>query len=361
MAYDIDRQTTETTFADGRTVTVGYDDAGRRQTIELSRGALGVTYDAAGRVEQIAAPGGIADTFSYDGNLLVGDARSGPVAGTVSWGYDADFRIAAQGVEGGQAVSYEYDADNRLTRVGDLTFVYSADNALMTGAQIGQIEETWAYNQFGEATQYDVRFDDLPIYSLALSYDALGRVTRKVENIEGATTTYDYSYDLAGRLSTVATNGTTSATYTYDTNGNRLTRSAGATVETSTYDAQDRLVSTQQSGPAGQRTYSYNAHGQLQSATVDGQVTAYVYDEMDNLVAAERPDGSELAYLVDGLNRRIARRVDGALDFGLLYQSQWKLAAETDGAGQVAARFVYGDRARPEYLLPRRAHLPHRR
>jgi YD repeat-containing protein len=36
------------------------------------------------------------------------------------------------------------------------------------------------------------------------------------------TDTYDYLYDLAGRLQEVKKNGSVTATYNYDTNGNRL-------------------------------------------------------------------------------------------------------------------------------------------
>jgi YD repeat-containing protein len=44
---------------------------------------------------------------------------------------------------------------------------------------------------------------------------------------------------------------------------------------------------------------------------------------------------------VDGNNRRVGKKVDGALVQGWLYQDQLKPIAELDGSGHVAALFVY--------------------
>jgi YD repeat-containing protein len=72
--------------------------------------------------------------------------------------------------------------------------------------------------------------------------DKLGRITTKVETIQGVTTTYVYGYDAAGRLATVTKNGVLSATYTYDLNGNRLSKVTPTATETGTYDDQDRML-----------------------------------------------------------------------------------------------------------------------
>ena len=43
----------------------------------------------------------------------------------------------------------------------------------------------------------------------------------------------------------------------------------------------------------------------------------------------------------NGLNRRIGKKVNGALVQGLLYQDNLNQAAELDSAGNVVSRFVY--------------------
>lgn len=55
-------------------------------------------------------------------------------------------------------------------------------------------------------------------YCIDSERDKLGR---KIETVEGVTTTYDYTYDLAGRLDVVFENDVRVRDYDYDSNGNR--------------------------------------------------------------------------------------------------------------------------------------------
>jgi RHS repeat-associated protein len=158
------------------------------------------------------------------------------------------------------------------------------------------------------------------------------------------TDTFDYSYDLAGRLKEVKKNGTVTATYNYDTNGNRLSRTTPIGT-TSTYDAQDRLTQY------GVTTYGYSANGELQSTTTGGQTT-YSYDVLGNLKSVIGPTGFTIEYVVDGQNRRIGKKVNGVLTQGFLYQNQLNPVVELDGSGNVVARFVYGTKANvPDYMV----------
>lgn len=43
----------------------------------------------------------------------------------------------------------------------------------------------------------------------------------KVETVEGVTDTYEYFYDIAGRLTDVLKNSVSVGSYTYDSNSNR--------------------------------------------------------------------------------------------------------------------------------------------
>jgi RHS repeat-associated protein len=64
------------------------------------------------------------------------------------------------------------------------------------------------------------------------------------------------------------------------------------------------------------------------------------------------PNGTTIAYVLDGSNRRIGKRVNGVLTQGFLYSNQLRPAAELDGSGAVVARFVYGTRINvPDYLI----------
>ena len=176
-------------------------------------------------------------------------------------------------------------------------------------------------------------------------YDKLGRITQKVETILGVATTYAYSYDLAGRLVGVTPTGAASSSYTYDANGNRLSKTVGAVTVNGTYDDQDRLTQY------GATSYAYTANGELQSKTAGGQTTTYQYDVLGNLRGVTLP-GKTIEYLTDGSNRRIGKKVDNTLVQGFLYQDGLKPIAELDGNNQVVSRFVYATGVNvPDYLI----------
>ena len=119
------------------------------------------------------------------------------------------------------------------------------------------------------------------------------------------TSTFDYSYDTAGRLIQVQQNGSTTASYTYDSNGNRLT---GPGLSNSPiYDDQDRLI---QYGP---NSYTYTANGELATKTVGTTTMTYTYDELGNLTRVVLPGGTQIDYLIDGQNRRIGKKVAGVV------------------------------------------------
>ncbi len=55
---------------------------------------------------------------------------------------------------------------------------------------------------------------------------------------------------------------------------------------------------------------------------------------------------------MDGLNRRIGKKVSGALDTAWLYKDGLNPIAELDGAGAVVSRFVYASRGNvPDYMI----------
>jgi len=158
------------------------------------------------------------------------------------------------------------------------------------------------------------------------------------------TDTFIYGYDVAGRLTSVKKNDTVIALYTYDTNGNRLTGPGLSTPPT--YDDQDRL--TQYS----QTTYSYTVNGELQTKTIGSQTAVYEYDVLGNLKSVALPNGTLIAYVIDGNNRRIGKKVNGVLVQSFLYQNGLKPIAELDGGNNVVSRFIYASRANvPDYMV----------
>jgi len=102
----------------------------------------------------------------------------------------------------------------------------------------------------------------------------------------------------------------------------------------------------------GGNTYQYTASGELKSKTNAEGTTVYDYDVLGNLRAVTLPDGTKIEYVIDGLNRRIGKKVNGVLVQGFLYQDQLNPVAELDGNNNVVARFVYGSRSNvPDYMI----------
>ena len=346
-AYNLDRQLTTVTRPDGQTLSLGYDGGGRLSTLTLP-GSQVTTYSyslTTGNLASITAPGSTL-TYTYDGSLLKQTTWTGTVTGSVSRNYDNNFRITSQSVNGANTVSFAYDTDSLLTSAGSLLITRHSSHGLITGTTLGTVTDARSYNPFGELASYTANVSGSPVFTVTYTRDKLGRITQKVETIQGVTDTYDYLYDQAGRLKEVKKNGTVTATYSYDTNGNRLSRVTPSGTTTGTYDAQDRLT---QYGTTG---YAYTANGELQSTTTGGQTTTYQYDVLGNLKAVVGPTGFTIEYLVDGQNRRIGKKVNGVLVQGWLYQNQLNPVAELDGTGAVVSRFVFGTKANvPDYVV----------
>ncbi|KAA3656246.1 MAG: hypothetical protein DWQ04_31670, partial [Chloroflexi bacterium] len=343
-AYNSDKQLTQITRPDGQIIAYGYDSGGRLQNLTTPRGPFTYAYQpASGNLTTITAPdGGGTLAYSYDGSLPTGIAWNGVINGNVGYSYDNDLRIAAQTVNGGNQIAYQYDADSLLIGAGNLSLSRNAQNGLLTGSGLGSVTDSWGYNSFGEPISYTARYGGSPLYGVQYSRDQLGRLAGQSETIGGVTTVYSYTYDLAGRLSEVRRNGVINATYTYDSNSNRLTGPGGPGV----YDAQDRLLQY------GTSVYSYTANGELQSKTSGGQTTIYQYDVLGQLLQVTLPGGTQIAYVIDGQNRRIGKKVNGTLVQGFLYEDQLNPVAELDSSGALVSRFVYASRINvPDFMI----------
>ncbi|MFO1433224.1 MAG: RHS repeat-associated core domain-containing protein [Candidatus Competibacteraceae bacterium] len=343
--YDLDKNLTRILRPDGQEIRFTYDNAGRLTQQTLPNGTLSYDYNATtGKLTSLGDPDGGSLGFTYNGALLTQTTWTGAVSGNVGFGYDSDFRVNSVSVNGANSISYQYDADSLLTQAGALTLSRSSQNGLLTGSTLGQVSNSYTYDGFGEVSQHDAKLNGTSFFKTDYTYDKLGRITRKVETLGASANTYDYTYDLAGRLQEVKLNGGTVSSYSYDDNGNRLS-GPGLTVAP-TYDAQDRLLTY------GSATYTYTANGELKTKAVGGQTTTYDYDVLGNLRKVTLPNGQTIDYVIDAANRRVGKKVNGALVQGFLYQDQLKPIAELDGSGTLVSRFVYATRANvPEYLV----------
>ncbi|GAB4181581.1 MAG: hypothetical protein Tsb002_01660 [Wenzhouxiangellaceae bacterium] len=339
-AFDPERRLQSIERPDKRTVTVSHVSNTRLiDTLGLQRGLIDFDYRFQSRqLSRVSAPDNIVLDLAYDGPLLTGYSWSGAVSGQVGFAYDNDFRLSQLTIAGAP-VAYQYDADGLLIQAGDLTLARDIDNGLLIGGQLGVVSDVLDYNAFGELSDYQAQANASTIFQQQFQRDKLGRISRKTEIVNGVAETFDYSYDLAGRLATVTQDGSLISTYTYDANGNRLSHATPTGTTTGAHDAQDRLLSY------GPNTYQYNANGDLIIKITPQGDTRYTYDELGNLTQVTLPDGTEITYLIDGLNRRIGKKINGILVKSWLYQDPLNPVAELDGNGNITARFIYASRA----------------
>jgi RHS repeat-associated protein len=343
--YNPDQQLALVKRPDNKTASFGYDCCLNKLTI--ARGVYTYASDPmTGHLAKITAPDGGTLSYTYNGALLSSTAWSGTITGSVSQTYDNDLRVTSLSVNGAP-IDFGYDGDGLLTRVGALTLIHDPQkDGLLTGSSLGNENEILNYNGFGELTDTSATCNGATLFAEQYTRDRLGRITQKAETIDGVPTTFDYTYDLNGRLFELKQNGITTTTYAYDSNGNRTSINSGGVTTIGTYDDQDRLTQY------GNTNYTYTANGELQSKTDGTQTTNYNYDELGNLLSVTLPGGTLIEYVIDGQNRRIAKMVGGNLVKGFLYQDSLKPIAELDGNSQLVSRFIYGSRSNvPDYMV----------
>jgi RHS repeat-associated protein len=347
-AYDSDDRLTQIARPDGSSVLFAYDSAGRPSTLTAPSGSIALGYFTTGHLQTVNGPAGVNLTFTRDGALLTGTQWSGLVAGSVTQVFDAYRRVSSESVNGANPVTFGYDDDGLVTSCGSLTLAYDPTLPLPTTSSQGQVSDARTYDSYGQLSGYSARFASSEFFAQSLIRDALGRVQQKTETLAGVSTTTAYGYDDLGQLTSVSVNGVLTREYSYDANGNRTSVSTGGQTKNASYDAQDRLLSS------GDFEYTYTPAGALLTSTnlVTGDITTYDYDAFGNLLSVELPDGRLVEYVVDGLGRRVGKKIDGAFVQKWLYRDDQRPIAELNAAGSVVQRFVYGSRASvPEYIL----------
>lgn len=193
--YNKAKQLTSVIRPDGQSLSLAYDLAGRLDTQTLPRGNTSYAYSATtGHLSSITAPDNGTLSYTYDGALPMSETLAGAVSGYVGVTYDNNFRVTSRTV-GATPISYTYDADGLLTGSGALTLSRDVQNGLLTGTSLAGVTTSRTHNEFGELAA----FSSSAPFATSYTRDNLGRISQKVETIQGVNTTYDYVYDIAGR------------------------------------------------------------------------------------------------------------------------------------------------------------------
>ncbi|MDB5048645.1 MAG: hypothetical protein JWO30_1716 [Fibrobacteres bacterium] len=345
-SYNLDKQLLEVNRPDSRDIQYAYDSAGRVDSLYTPLGAYRFHYTIeSGLLDFMSSPFGVENGFAYDGTMPISVSWSGPVTGAIAFGYDENHRLSGLTVDGTSTLEFGYDGDGLLLSAG--TMGYTRDtHGRLSKTTLGVVVDSLSYNAFGELEKSASISDGDTVYQCRYDRDKLGRIKQKIETIAGTTHSYQYTYDRTGRLIESYLDSVIASTYAYDSNGNRRIRTHASTIDSGTYDDQDRMTRY------GSSTFTYNHNGDLLKKISGSDTTRYNYDVFGNLLSVVLPGGDSVSFLVDGRNRRVVKKMNGAFVQGFLYQSQLNPAAIVDSSGTIMAQFVYGSRSNvPDQMI----------
>jgi RHS repeat-associated protein len=302
--------------AGGGTVTTVLDKALRPHTITYSDGTtpnVTIGYDADSQRTSMTT-GTTPDLWAYDS---LGRQISATRAGrTVTHGYDNAGRVMSIGYPNGQTVSNGYTA-GRWTSTKDwnnnvTSYTYDADNNLVGTTYPNGVVNGRTYT--ADDTISGVALTSgttwLGIYNYTRNADqSLASVATSA--------TQTYSYNNIAQLSglTDSTTPANNATYGFDTADNPI--SYGANAQTfnaanqlcwSAPTASAGSNPTCTTIPTGATTYSYDSRGNRTTQTAPGGATTYTWDQANRLKATS---ASSSTYSYDGDNLRLAKTVGG--------------------------------------------------
>lgn len=243
------------------------------------------TYYWNSKLRSRTDPTGNVTTYEYD--FLTRTVKLTHPDGTYrQWIYDdVNVKVTFKD-EKLHPTDYDYDWLGRLVTVteylgaqGSNTY-YTYDrvgNLLQIKDALNQIT-SYTYDSLNRPTRID--FPDATHETR--SYDKVGNlVSRTTQN----NTVLQYAYDQINRLTKISYPDGSTVSYTYDKDSNRLRMVDSASTTDYTYDPRSRLLS--------------------ETRTIDGQAYAlsYLYDAASNLIRLTYPDGYQVNYVYDALNR----------------------------------------------------------
>jgi RHS repeat-associated protein len=390
-------------YASGQTLTLQYNSSGLLSVVkDLFGHKLTFTYNAATRISKFTDPAGKAYTFTYNSagyltKVTYPDTKfrqytyatggnAGALASIIdengstyaSWTYDTSRRAASsQHAGGAEAVTFTYNANGTATATDSFgsarTYAFELiDGALKPIARnTGSLSESISYDANGLVSS---RIDKRAVET-TYTYDSRGLETSRTEAVgTPSERSIATQWHATLRKPTLVTESGRSTAYTYDANGNVLTRIVTDTATsqsrtwTYTYDTYNRVLT--ENGPRSDvsdlTTYTYytcttgtqcgrvqtiknalnqittfntyNAHGQPLTITdPNGVATALAYDLRSRITSISRAgELTSFAYHPTGLLQRVTLPDTSYLQYS--YDNAHRLTEVADGLGN---RVVY--------------------
>jgi RHS repeat-associated protein len=311
--YDEGDQLTKITFPDGATVVYEYDNNGNRITMLDATGSTRYEYDELNRLSKVTDPQGQIVGYVHDG---VGNLK------TLTY-------------PGGQAVAYAYDSGERLVELTDwlnkkTTYTLNRSGQVTAIAMGNNSRSEMSYDAASRLTHLlDQQADGAVIARHALTLDKRGNITQnlvqlplepslqtlarslpadranQLRSYNGSAVTHDpagrmtglmghtYRYDARDLITEVSLGGTPVASFAYNGDGHRVTRTLGD--QTTRFvigpggDLPKVLAETNAAGSV-QRRYVYG-YGLLEQIDSANAARYYHYDPTGSTLALSNSSG----------------------------------------------------------------------
>jgi RHS repeat-associated protein len=359
FAYDAFGRATQTTFPSTLTESYIYDAAGNLVSkTDRNNHSILYVYDALNRLTHMGYPDSTGVDYVYD---LVGKIKqvTDPTGtygraydnmdrfiGTTtqytflpghtytnSYTYDAASNQTGFTAPDGSTNAYSYDTLNRMTGitdsgVGAFTFAYDALNRMTGLNRPNGVNTTFGYNSLSRLLNVLHKSGTTTLDGAGYTYDNAGNRASKTNYLNNITE--NYTYDALYQITQVTQGATTTETYTYEAVGNRLS-SLG--MSGYAYNSSNQLTST----PAA--AFTYDANGNTLTKTDTNGVTSYSWDFMNRLTSVTLPGaGGTVTFKYDPFGRRI-QKSGPAGTTNYLY-SRDNALADVDSSGAFIARYL---------------------
>jgi YD repeat-containing protein len=251
---------------------------------------------------------------------------------------------------------FSYDSLSRrtqMTRPNNVTTNYSYDNLsrlLSVLHQAGGSTIDGEVYTLDAAGNRSTKQDDLAGVTTSYGYDPIYEL---LSATQGGTTTESYTYDPVGnRTASLAipsytvnsSNELTSdsnASYTYDNNGNTLTKVVGSNTTSYAWDFENRLTSVTLPNSGGTVQFKYDPFGRRIEKISPTTTSIFAYDG-DNLVETVNASGGEVASYAQGdnIDEPLAMDRSGTIDY---YEQDGlgSVTSLTASTGSVAQSYTY--------------------